>query len=234
MNLGRALTVAALLISTGLTQTAPGQRRSGRAPARPSQPAASQPSARGTAAQPDADKYWAAQRSIEAAIQQLEAYLRESPDGERAATARQQLVVLRSLAATASRPEWASMNRRSPLREVPEWRVASLDPRPEKTRVGVEIICKREDGGDCYFDPFDRHPLVLVDNAGRYYSMLESSDLPPDVQFRDDGRAVLSGGRMITVTVDFAPLAAGTVSGQIYYRDENQANPARFSLTRQR
>jgi hypothetical protein len=234
MSISRALTVVILLISTGLTQATPAQRRSGRTPTRPSKPAVPQSPARGTAAGPDADKYWSAQRSIEAALQQLEAYLRESPDGERAETARQQITVLRGLAVTASRPEWVSMDQRRPLPEVPEWRVASLDPQPEKTRTHVEITCKREDGGNCYFKPFDRYPLVLVDNAGRYYSMLESSALPSDVQVRDDRRAVLLGGRTITITVDFVPLAAGVVSGQIYYRDENQAKPARFSLVRRR
>src|SRR5918911_2984662 len=74
-----------------------------------------------TASQQKQDSWWMAQRSIEAAIQQLEAYLRESPDGERAATARQQLEVLRSLTITASRPEWVLLGS-MPLRDVPEWR----------------------------------------------------------------------------------------------------------------
>lgn len=39
---------------------------------------------------PKEDKWWAAQRSIEAAIQQLEAYLRENPNGTRSTSARQQ------------------------------------------------------------------------------------------------------------------------------------------------
>jgi hypothetical protein len=234
MAISRALTVIIFLISTGLTQAVPSQRRSGRTPTRPSNPATPQSSARNTAAESGPDKYWSAQRSIEAAIQQLEAYLREFPDGERAETARQQIAVLRGLTVTSSRPEWTSMDQRRPLSDVSEWRVVSLDPQPEKTRVGVEITCKREDGGNCYFKPFDRYPLVLVDDAGRYYSMLESSALPSDVRDRDDRRAVLLGGRTITVTVDFVPLAEGAISGQIYYRDDNQAKPARFSFARRR
>jgi hypothetical protein len=179
-------------------------------------------------------QYWAAQRGIETAIQQLEAYLREYSDGARSATARQQLEVLRSLTITASRPEWALLGS-MPLRDVPEWRVASVDPQPEKTRLAVEIACRREDGGDCYFFPFERRPLVLVDQQGRFYPMLESGALPPDVHRRDrEERLSISGGRTVTVTVDFAPLAAGVVSGQVYYRDNNQARPARFSLAPRR
>lgn len=231
MRISRALTVAILLIFTGLTQAAPGQRGKGQ---RQSKPVAPQTSARGMSSESGPDKYWSAQRSIEAAIQQLEAYLRESPDGERAETARQQLAVLRGLTVTASRPEWVSMDQRRPLPEVPEWRVASLDAQAEKARATVEITCKRGDGGNCYFKPFDRYPLVLVDDAGRYYSMLESSALPSDVEVRDDGRVVLLGGRTIIVTVDFVPLTGGSISGQIYYRDENQAKPARFSFARRR
>src|SRR4029077_19134849 len=70
------------------------------------------------------DKWWAAQRSIEAAIQQLETYLRENPNGARATTARQQLAVLQSLSVSASRPEWVKMDSIGVL-EIPEWRVAS-------------------------------------------------------------------------------------------------------------
>lgn len=229
MNLSRALPLL-LLILIGLSQLAFGQSRTGRTRTIPAKPAAPQPSPRGG----NADKYWAAQSSIEAAIQQLEAYLEESPDGERAATARQQIAVLRSLTLTVSKPEWTSMNQRRPLRDVPDWRVAALYRQPGKTRASVEITCKRDDGGNCYFAPFDRHPLVLIDNAGRYFPMLESETLPSDIRFTDDGQATLSGGRTITIAVDFAPLAPATVSGQIYYRDNNQANPAQFSLTPRR
>jgi hypothetical protein len=121
-----------------------------------------------------------------------------------------------------------------PLGHVPQWRVSAADPQPGRTRVTVEIDCRREDGGNCYFDPFGRRPLVLVDNAGRFYTMLSPGDLPGDVRLRDDGQATLSGGRTISLTLDFAPLADGAVSGQIYYRDNNRAVPARFSLIRQR
>ncbi|MDQ3802809.1 MAG: hypothetical protein M3416_03015, partial [Acidobacteriota bacterium] len=190
---------------------------------------------RGQAAEPGADRYWAAQRDVEAAIRRLGEYLRQSPDGEHAPAARRQLAALKSLTVSASAPEWILMGERA-FREVPEWRVATVDLRADKTRLTVEIACRREDGGDCYFRPFDRHPLVLIDNGGRAHPMIEAGPLPVDVRLRggDDRGATLSGGRAITVTVDFAPLPADAASGQIYYRDDNRARPARFALTHRR
>jgi len=171
----------------------------------------------------------AAQRSIEVAIQQLEAYLRENPNAPRASTARQQLEVLMSLSVSASRPEWVKMDAIG-LLEIPEWRVASVEGLTDKTRLSVEIRCDRHDGGDCWFLPFDRAPLVLVDNTGQYYPMTESERLPSSVRHRADGQAVITSGRIVNLTVAFAPLAARSVSGEIYYRNNNQAKPARFSL----
>jgi hypothetical protein len=223
----RILVAALLLLATCADATSAQRRRGRRAPAQP------RPTIQSDRTPAGSDGYWEAQRSIEAAIQQLEAYLRESPDGERAATARQQLQVLRGLSLTASRPEWVRMDP-LPLRHVPQWRVSDVNPLRDVTRVTVEIDCRREDGGSCYFDPFSRRPLVLVDNAGRFYPMLTPGDLPGDVQLRDNGQATLSGGRTVSLTVSFAPLAGGAVSGQIYYRDNNRAAPARFFLIRQR
>ena len=182
------------------------------------------------------EQYWAAQRSLAAATQQLEAYLRAHPDGEYAATAKQQLEVLRGLSLAASQPEWASMNPRNRT-SAPEWRITSVERQPDRTSVTVEIRCPRQDGGECYFLPFDRAPLVLVDNAGHFYPMLDAGTLPRDVRVTGReraevaaGQAALSGGRSITLTVEFAPLASGAVSVQMYYRDDNRAAPAKFSL----
>jgi hypothetical protein len=218
--------VAALLLLMACAGIIQAQRRSPmRAPVQPRP--AQQPNPAQGAAGPD--KYWEAQRSIEAAIQQLEEYLRAEPGGARSATARRQLQVLRGLSLTASRPEWTRMDSLS-LSHVPRWRVSAVDPQRDGTRVTVEIDCGRADGGDCYFDPFDRAPLVLIDDAGRFYPMLEAVPLPPDVRLREGSQAALSGGRTISVDVTFAPLSGGVASGQIYYRDRNRAQPARFSL----
>lgn len=174
------------------------------------------------------NKWWAAQRNIQAAMQELEAYLRENPNGARSATARQQLEVLRSLSISASRPEWLKMDAIG-LREIPEWRVASVEVFSDRTRLSIEVRCDRHDGGDCWFPPFDRAPLVLVDNGGQYYPMIEAESLPSNVKYRTDGQAVITSGRIVNLTVEFAPLTARSVSGQVYYRDNNQAKPARFS-----
>lgn len=214
------LLVTIVLLCSGALWIINGQGRSQRAP-KPAIP---------PAPTPKEDKWWAAQRSIEAAIQQLETYLRENPNGTRAATARQQLAVLQSLSVSAARPEWVKMDSIGVL-EVPEWRVASVELRPETTHVVLEIRCGRQDGGECYFLPFDRAPLVLVDKSGQYYPMKGSSPLPGNIKHRTDGQALLSSGRVVSLTVDFAPLATTSVSGQIYYRDNNQAKPAAFSLS---
>lgn len=234
MSYGRVVIIIALLLLAGEVDAASGQSRGGQqAPARP--PATTPQTARAGESGQKEDRYWAAQRNVEAAIQQLEAYLRESPGGARAETARRQLESLRGVTLAASLPEWAGMRRGIQPRDVPQWRVAAVDPLPDRTRLTVEVACRREDGGYCYFRPFDRFPLVLVDGSGRYYPMLEAEALTADVRYDErEGRASLSAGRVIAIRVDFAPLAAGAVSGQVYYRDDNQAQPARFSLPRRR
>lgn len=183
---------------------------------------------------PKEDKWWAAQRSIEAAIQQLEIYLREHPNGTRAATARQQIDVLRDLTITASRPEWATMDHMLHMLDTPDWRVSSISRLADRTRVTIEIWCKRRDGEDCRFVAFSNHPLVLVDNAGKFYPMLEATPLASDTRFTDTGKVLLSGGRVLSLSVDFAPLAPQAASGQLQYRDSNTADPARFSVLRKK
>jgi len=216
-----------LLLAAACVSQAQGQaQRPRRAPAR--RPAQTPPQPR------EDEQYWAAQHSIESAIQQLEAYLRSAPDGARSATARLQLDALRNMAASAALPEWVRM-RDLPLSEVPEWRVASVEALPDSTRVVIEIACRRGNGKDCYIRQFDRSPLVLVDDAGRLQPMLDGGDLPSDVRREDrEGLAAVGDGRTVAVTVVFAPLARGATGGQVYYRDRNEAVPARFRLTGRR
>jgi hypothetical protein len=226
----RALTVALFLLITCADTTPAQRRRSTRTPAQP-RPTPQSDAAR---ANTDSDRYWEAQRSIEAAIQQLEAYLRDAPGDERAATARQQLDALRNMAASTALPEWVRM-RDLPLSEVPEWRVASVETLPDVTRVTIEIACHRQDGHDCYFRPFDRSPLVLIDDSGGHNPMLGAGELPSDARREErEGLAAISGGRTVVVTVGFAPLARGAAGGQVYYRDRNEAVPARFRLAGRR
>lgn len=216
-----------LLLAAPCVLKAQGQaRRPRRAPAR--RPAQTPPQPRVD------DQYWAAQRSIEAAIQQLEAYLRAAPDGAQESTARLQLDALRNMAASAALPEWVRM-RNLPLSEVPEWRVASVAALPDTTRVVIEIACRRGNGKECHFRPFDRAPLVLIDDGGRHYPMLDGGELPADVRREDrEGSAAIGDGRTVAATVVFAPLARDATGGQIYYRDRNEAVPARFRLAGRR
>src|ERR1044072_9555983 len=93
------LVLPLLLTCADITQAQ--RRRPSRAPP---QPHPIQHPAR-TAQEASSEGYWEAQRSIEAAIQQLGAYLRAAPDGERAATARQPLHTLRRMAALAGLPQ---------------------------------------------------------------------------------------------------------------------------------
>ncbi len=178
------------------------------------------------AAEPQ-EKWWQAQRSIEAAIQQLEAYLRAHPDGKQAESARQQLQVLQSLTAAAAKPEWARLFLGAAV--MSDWRVASVDPQPDKTRVTLEIRCAQDFNGECGFPAFDgRNPLVLLDTAGRYYPMLEAGDVSESVRRTDDSQGAqcrFQPGRTITVEVIFAPLARGAVSGQVQYRERNSSHP---------
>jgi hypothetical protein len=175
------------------------------------------------------DAWWAAQRNIEAAINQLERYLREAPNGSHAPAARQQLAALRSLTITRSQPEWVLM-RALALPDVPLWRVAGVEELTDRTRTKIEIKCGRNDGGDCVFRPFDRFPLALVDNRGELYPMIEAHPVPGDIRFAREGQALLAAGRTLSVTVDFAPLQSTATGGQIQFRDANEAQPAKFSL----
>ena len=224
-----------LLIALGALPPAAAQQ-SRRNSGRPAQTASPPPAAsvpRSAESDPADGEWWAAQRRLEAAVRQLEEYLRRSPAGEHADTARRQLAALRSLRLTELSSPWALLGS-LPLRHIPHWRVAAVTPEAERTRLRIEIACRREDGGDCSFYPFDSFPLVLVDDNGRAHPMLAAEPLPADVRLREDGQATLSAGRTVTLTVDFAPLAEGATAGQVYYRERNRAEPIRFSLLRRR
>lgn len=177
------------------------------------------------------DSWWAAQRNLEGAIVQLEKYLRDSPNGPHAPTARQQIAALRSLTITQSQREWVTM-RTLPLPDVPLWRAEHVERLADRVRIRINIRCGRDDGGDCQLRSFARSPLVLVDNEGTFYPMLEVEPLPGDLRFARDGQALLSAGRVLSLTVDFAPLRSSATGGQIQFRDANEALPAKFSLIR--
>ena len=181
------------------------------------------------------DGWWSAQRSIEAAIANLQSYLEQSPNGARAESARLQLQALRNLTASAAKPEWVRLTWRDSSAPV-DWRIASVDPQADRTRVQIEIKCSGRSGTECQFYPFDSNPLVLISSTGEYYPMLEVSDPPPGVRVErdlsDKPRWHFQADRILTLSVDFAPLRSGTASGQIQSREKNEAAPAKFSLLR--
>lgn len=216
-----ALCLLLVSLSAGVAQSA---GSGGQAPVKPKTAAQQKP------AGPD-DSWWAAQRNIEGAINQLERYLREALNGSHAPAARQQLAALRSLTITQAQPEWVLM-RALALPDVPLWRVAGVEQLTDRTRTRIEIKCGRNDGADCNFRALDRSPLVLLDSDGELYPMLEAPPLPSDIRFARDGQVLLSSGRILSLTVDFAPLRSAATSGQIQFRDANEAQPAKFSLIR--
>lgn len=175
------------------------------------------------------DAWWAAQRNVEAAIQQLEKYLRRSPNGPHAPTARQQLAALRSLSVTELKPEWVPM-RSLPLPDVPLWRVGDVEQLADRTRIVLEVKCTSE-REDCSLKTFEKHPLILL-AEGEVYPMLETGPLPADMRYARDGRALLSASRTVSVIVNFAPLQPSVAGGRVQFRDDNDAAPAKFSLIR--
>jgi hypothetical protein len=70
------LVITMLLLCGASLGTASGQKRTSPSPKTAIPPAPA----------PKEDKWWAAQRSLAAVMQQLETYLRENPNGTRAAT----------------------------------------------------------------------------------------------------------------------------------------------------
>jgi hypothetical protein len=100
--------------------------------------------------------------------------------------------------------------------------------------VVIEIKCSQQ-GSECGFLSFDSHPLVLTDNRGRYYPMLDGGTRPEGVSanrapFDDQWR--FQAGRVLKLEVSFASLLTGTANVKLQYRDNNQATPANFSLVR--
>jgi len=192
-------------------------------------PTAKVPDQRQTAGPNDA--WWAAQGNLEAAIQQLEKYLRQNPNGPHAPTARQQLSTLRSLSVTELKPEWVPM-RSLPLPEVPLWRIGNVEQLTDRTRVVLEVKCASE-REDCALKPFPKYPLILL-AEGDLYPMLEAGPLPADIRYARDGNALLSAGRAVSLNIDFAPLRPSVSGVQVQFRDANEAVPAKFSLIRKR
>lgn len=110
-----------------------------------------------------------------------------------------------------------------------QWRIKAIQRYERLTRFYLEIR-NTDEQSDRSFYAFNKFPLVVIDDNGNYYKMLGNGDLPEGVSEIGEGWHVQSM-RTITLTIDFAPLTSGKVSGHIIYRDGNKAEPAKFSFT---
>lgn len=185
------------------------------------------------------DNYWTAQRNIETALAALESFINKtSSDDLRRQTAIEQVRMLREIRIVPQSNQWTVlMNEYPPLPSI-EWRIASVDTQSERTRVNLEIRNGSNNKEQC-FQVFDENPLVLVDNRGLATPMLNAGRKPEMVRSVNEfgtTKWCLKENQLITMTVDFAPLATNITSGHINYSKSNagKAQAAKFSLFQQK
>jgi len=139
---------------------------------------------------------------------------------------------LNTSAPTPSRPEPPRVSNDFPswakLIFGMQWHIMAIQRQEKFTRFFIEIR-NIDEKSDRSFYSFNKAPLVVIDDGGSSYRMLTSSDPPEDVSEVGPGWH-LQAGRTITVAVDFAPLLNGKPAGHIVYRDNNSAEPAKFSF----
>jgi hypothetical protein len=181
--------------------------------------------------------YWAAQRSLESALAGLEKFLNDtSRDDPRWETAADQVQMLREIRLVPSQNAWSMLVKNYLNRPEMEWRVASIEISPDSTRAVLEIRNANLESERC-FDPLS--DLTLIDNRGRYVPMTRADGVPQNTKVQNIDRRTnwcLAANQVVITTIEFAPLAAGTTSGQIAYRTESGvgAKPVRFSLFQQK
>lgn len=187
-----------------------------------------------------ADSYWAAQRNIETAITQLEAFIKSaSSDDKRVQSATDQIQMLKEIRIVPGKNPWSVLMNEFPYPYIPpiEWRIAAIDSQAERTGLNIEIRNTLTDGRQC-FQTFDQNPLILIDNKGQSVPMIKVGKLPDGVKLgrtNTETRWCLEGNQAIFLNVDFAPLARGTTSGQINYSEYTKSvKPAVFSLFKQK
>ena len=162
--------------------------------------------------------FQAAQRGIWQAIFQLETYLRQSPNGKNATTAKLQLEDLHQISLFTSSKKYYGFDGPNTL-----WRITNVDRQDTVTHVTIEIKDVSDDTKH-YTQAFDKVPLVLIDNHGQYYPSGDVSDMPLGVEATKNGQGndnqwVFSVGMTFSVTVDFPPLAPDAASGKVFYKD---------------
>lgn len=184
------------------------------------------------------DNYWLAQRNLETAITALEAFInRTSSDDPRRQTAIEQIKILREIRVIPQQNQWSILMNEYPPQPSIEWRIVSVDAQRERTRVSFEIRNTRNDREQC-FQVFEDNPLILINNRGMATPMLNAGRKPEMVRsFNEFGTTkwCLKGNQLIMMNVDFQPLTANTISGQINYSKSNagKSQPAKFSIFQQ-
>ena len=177
---------------------------------------------------PPVNKFQTGQRHIYAAIADLQAYVKDNPTGKDARTASLQLKGLEALNSYASQASFVDLSSWGA-----SWRILTVDQQADVTHITFEIK-NTSDTATATFQAFDKFPLVLVDNAGQYYPSGDIGDLPAGLMTGKDQYSqpswFLHGGQTVTVTVDFPPLQPGATGGQVLYKDNSSAAPAKFSL----
>jgi hypothetical protein len=178
-------------------------------------------------------KFQVAQRGIVTAVASLEAYIRENPEGKDVPAAKIQLSSLKWLSPSSAVVSPVTLC--SPEGGL-EWHVASVDAQRERTVVTLKVA-NTDDKRERNMYAFETQPLVMFDNKGTFYPMLEAPALPAGVrvQTRGSSRMVwwLQPQRVLTLQVVFAPLAPEATGGRILFmRDTANGNaaPAEFSL----
>jgi hypothetical protein len=178
-------------------------------------------------------KFQVAQRDIFTAINLLEAYIRENPNGKDVAPAKVQLRSLKGLSPSSAAVSPVTLC--SPEGFL-EWYVASVDAQQERTVVTFKVT-NTNDKRETNMYAFDTQPLAMFDNKGAFYPMQEAPAVPAGVrvQRRGSSRTVwwLQPQRVLALQVVFAPLAPDATGGRILFLQDTangNTTPAEFSL----
>lgn len=208
-------------LTNGYTQTAARRRAVTNKTTSPSKPA---------------DNYWSGQRSIESALAALESFVNNSSsDDARSQTAVEQIQMLKEIRLVQNQNPWAMMVKNYLNRSEIQWRVSSVEVNSDYTKAHLEIRNANTESERC-FKPL--RDVSLIDNRGRFVPMLRVDGAPRNVRVENIDNRIgwcLAANQLVTTTLDFAPLAPGTTSGQISYREDTGTGtkPARFSLFQQ-
>jgi hypothetical protein len=178
-----------------------------------------------------------AQRNIEEAIANLDAYIRQSADGKYATLAAGQLAALTNLKLSSTPPEPVYL---ANFNQKVQWYIQKIERTKDSTLVTFKIINLSPDQ-DCQFRAFNASPLVIVGDDREIYMMTKRPiKLPNAVRTTthnivggatNDQFWVFQGGRTLTIEVEFERLPDSVLSGRVQYLSPVAGVvPAKFSL----